>query len=109
MSAGPSPFEARVARKWRQADDAVEAISRDVPAETAVGLAYDSAFILITSRCSCEMVEKTAAAGVSILAAISAPTALAITQAETAGLTLAALARADDHTVFAGGRRIVAG
>jgi FdhD protein len=269
MSAGPSPYEARAAEKWRLADGAVEAISRDVPAETAVGLAYDStpyvvvmasptdvedlavgftvtervapyaaiervsvsaqpeglladvllarsagvdlavarrrtlesrsscglcgvetlreavrpiaavgagpavaraaiqralsaletgqalgvrtrathaaawadasgqvklvredvgrhnaldklvgaalradldpaaAFIVVTSRCSYEMVEKTAAAGVSILVAVSAPTALAIAQAETAGLTLIALARADGHTVFAGAQRVV--
>jgi FdhD protein len=65
-------------------------------------------FILVTSRCSYEMVEKTAAAGISILVAISAPTALAISQAEAAGLTLVALARADGHTVFTGAHRIAA-
>ena len=59
-----------------------------------------AAFIVVTSRCSYEMVEKTAAAGVAILVAISAPTALAIRKAETAGVTLIALARADGHAVF---------
>jgi FdhD protein len=45
-------------------------------------------FILVTSRASYEMVAKTARANVPILAAVSAPTSLAIEQAETCGLTL---------------------
>jgi hypothetical protein len=43
MSGGLSPFEPRPARRWREADGSVEAISRDSPAETAVGLAYGRA------------------------------------------------------------------
>lgn len=57
-------------------------------------------FVLVTSRCSFEMVEKTARLGCSILVAVSAPTDLAIRRAEEAGLTLVALARADGHAVF---------
>ena len=53
------------------------------------------------------MVDKTACAGVAMLVAISAPTALAIRRAEDAGMTLVALARGDGHTVFAGRERIV--
>lgn len=64
------------------------------------------AMIVVTSRCSFEMVDKTAAAGVAILVAISAPTALAIRQAERAGMTLIALARADGHAVFTRPERI---
>lgn len=45
-------------------------------------------FILVTSRASYEMVAKTARANVPILAAVSAPTSLAIEQAHTCGLTL---------------------
>ena len=78
-----------------------------VGAAARAGLDPAAAFIVVTSRCSYEMVEKTAAAGVSILVAISAPTALAIDQAQAAGLTLVALARADGHAVFAGPQRIV--
>jgi formate dehydrogenase accessory protein FdhD len=52
-------------------------------------------FAVITSRCSVEMVQKTATAGIPVLVAISAPTALARRVAEDAGLTLLALARAD--------------
>lgn len=61
---------------------------------------------LVTSRCSYEMVEKAAVAGFPILAAISAPTALALRKAEESNLTLIALARADGFTVFSGSERI---
>jgi FdhD protein len=57
-------------------------------------------FVVVTSRCSFEMVEKAARFGCPMVVAISAPTALAIRRAEEAGLTLVALARADGHTVF---------
>ena len=57
-------------------------------------------FVVVTSRCSFEMVEKTVRMGCSILVAVSAPTDLAIRRAEESGLTLVALARADGHTVF---------
>jgi FdhD protein len=66
-----------------------------------------TAFVVITSRCSYEMVEKTVLAGVSVLVAISAPTALAIRKAEAAHLTLIALARPDGHAVFTGAERVV--
>ncbi|MDO9336701.1 MAG: formate dehydrogenase accessory sulfurtransferase FdhD [Caulobacter sp.] len=61
---------------------------------------------LLTSRCSYEMVDKAAVAGFPILAAISAPTALALRKAEESNLTLIALARTDGFTVFSGVERI---
>jgi FdhD protein len=64
-------------------------------------------FVLVTSRCSFEMVEKTVRMGCSILVAVSAPTDLAIRRAEEAGLTLVALARADGHTVFTYAERLL--
>jgi len=59
-------------------------------------------FIVVTSRASFEMVEKTAFFGAPLIAAISAPTSLAIERAQSLGLTLAAIARADSFAVFAG-------
>jgi len=50
-------------------------------------------FALISSRASYEMVQKAANAGISTLVAISAPTALAIRQAEAVGLLLIGFAR----------------
>ena len=76
------------------------ALDKLVGAAARAGLDPAQAFAIITSRCSYEMVEKAAMAGLSILAAVSAPTALAVRKAEEAGLTLIALARADGHTVF---------
>ena len=83
------------------------ALDKVIGAALTDGLDPAQAFILVTSRCSYEMVEKAAMAGVSVLVAISAPTALAIRKAEEAGLTLVALARADGHAVFTHPERIV--
>ncbi len=83
------------------------ALDKLIGAALAEGLDPAKAFIVVTSRCSYEMVEKAAMGGVSVLVAISAPTALAIRKAEEAGLTLVALARADGHAVFTRAERIV--
>ena len=62
--------------------------------------------VVITSRVSVEMVQKTAAIGAPILIAISAPTALAVRTAQAANMTLVALARGDAYQVFTGAWRI---
>ena len=59
-------------------------------------------FTVITSRCSYEMVEKTAMWGSRILVAVSAPTSLAIERARALNLTLIAIARGDGATSFTG-------
>ena len=56
--------------------------------------------VLLTSRVSVEMVQKTAAIGAPVLVAVSAPTALAVKMAEAAGITLVAVARSDGFEVF---------
>ena len=56
--------------------------------------------VLLTSRVSVEMVQKTAAMGAPVMVAVSAPTALAVRMADAAGITLAAIARADGFEVF---------
>lgn len=66
----------------------------------------DEGFVLVTSRASYEMVAKTASANIPLLAAVSAPTSLAVELAETAGLTLVGFSRADRHVVYAHGQRI---
>lgn len=52
-------------------------------------------FIIMTSRCSYELVEKTVRAGCPLLVAVSAPTDLAVRRARAAGLALAVVARDD--------------
>ncbi|PYG60496.1 formate dehydrogenase accessory sulfurtransferase FdhD [Rhizobium sp. UGM030330-04] len=63
--------------------------------------------VAVTSRLSVEMVQKTAILGSPVLAAISAPTALAIETAERAGVTLVALVRGEDFEIFTRADRIV--
>src|SRR5882724_1371409 len=56
--------------------------------------------VLLTSRVSVEMVQKAAAIGAPVMVSVSAPTALAVRMADAAGITLAAIARADGFEVF---------
>jgi FdhD protein len=65
--------------------------------------------ILLTSRVSLEMVQKSAAIGASVMVSVSAPTALAVRMADAAGITLAAIARADGFEVFTHPSRISCG
>ncbi len=56
--------------------------------------------VLLTSRVSVELVQKTAQMGAAVLVAISAPTLLALRVAEAAGITIAAIARPDGFEAF---------
>jgi FdhD protein len=71
-------------------------------------IAASEGMVLLTSRVSVEMVQKTAAMGAPLMVAVSAPTALAVRMADAAGITLAAIARADGFEIFTHARRIVA-
>jgi FdhD protein len=63
--------------------------------------------VVVTSRISVEMVQKTAAIGASFIIAVSAPTALAIRTAEGAGLCLVALVRGDEFDIFTHPERVI--
>lgn len=69
-------------------------------------IAATSGAVLLTSRVSVEMVQKTAFIGVPLIIAISAPTAVAVRTAEAAGITLAAIARGDGFEIFTHPHRI---
>jgi FdhD protein len=62
--------------------------------------------VLLTSRISVELVQKAAAIGAPVLAAVSAPTSLALRTAEAAGITLAGIVRPDGFELFTHPRRI---
>ena len=64
-------------------------------------------FVVMTSRASYELVQKAAAAGIPILAAVSRPTGLAIRLADAAGLTLVALLRGRSGNVYAHPERLI--
>jgi FdhD protein len=63
--------------------------------------------ILLTSRVSVEMVQKSAAIGAPVMVSVSAPTALAVRMADLAGITLVAIARADGFELFTHPHRIL--
>jgi FdhD protein len=63
-------------------------------------------FLIMTSRASYELVQKAATVGITLLAAISAPTGLAIRLAEDTGLTLVGFARDDQHVVYTHSERL---
>ncbi len=63
------------------------------------GIGLASGFVLLTARCSYELVEKTVRAGGGLLATISAPTSLAVNRAKQSRLTLITLVRRDSALI----------
>jgi FdhD protein len=82
------------------------ALDKVIGALVRSGTDVTAGYALITSRASFEMVQKSAAAGITFVAAVSAPTALAIRMAEQSGLTLVGFARRDQHVVYAHPERL---
>lgn len=64
-------------------------------------------FVVVSSRCSFEMVHKTAAAGIPLIAAISAPTSLCVGFAEAVGVGVVAYVRDGRFTVYATPSRVL--
>ena len=64
-------------------------------------------FVLLSSRLSYEMVAKAAACNVPVLAAVSAPTALAVEQARQAGMTLVGFVQRGRQVIYCGEQRIL--
>jgi FdhD protein len=67
----------------------------------------EAGFVIVTSRASYEMVQKCASAGIGLMAAISAPTGLAIRLAEESRVTLIGFARQGVHTIYAYPQRVL--
>ena len=83
------------------------ALDKLIGALASAGLAAEAGFIAVTSRASIEMVQKAATAGAALMAAISAPTQLAVNTAQLAGMTLVGLVRQDDLVMYAHPQRVV--
>lgn len=78
------------------------ALDKLIGARLRAGHDASEGFVLVTSRASFEMIEKTAIFGAGTLVSISAPTSLAIERAKRLGLTLISVARGDAAILFAG-------
>ncbi len=76
------------------------ALDKLVGAMQASAVNPSSGWVLVTSRASFEMVQKTAMAGAGVLAAVSAPTSMALDLARRCNLALAGFVRGDDFVAY---------
>ena len=81
----------------------------DGTGERASAAAAIPGALIVSGRTSFEIVQKAVAAGIAIVAGISAASTLAIDTAELAGVTLAGFVRNDELVVYTHAERIVPG
>ncbi|MEW5880404.1 MAG: formate dehydrogenase accessory sulfurtransferase FdhD [Pseudomonadota bacterium] len=84
------------------------ALDKLIGALARVRIDPGAGFALVTSRASVEMVQKSASAGIALLAAVSAPTALAVRTAQSCGQTLIGFARGAEFNVYTRPDRLAA-
>ncbi|MDW5444420.1 formate dehydrogenase accessory sulfurtransferase FdhD [Polaromonas sp. SM01] len=105
------------AAAWMAADGSIALVREDIGRHNALdkligamaakGEDFSKGAALITSRASYEMVQKAATLGIGFLAAISAPTSLAVKLAEETQVTLLGFTRNQSHVVYAHPQRVL--
>ena len=83
------------------------ALDKLAGALTRQAISATQGVVLMTSRVSVELVQKAARLGAPVIAAVSAPTALAVRNAENCGITLVAVMRGRDFEIFTHPGRIL--
>lgn len=104
------------AAAWALPDGTIAHLEEDIGRHNALdkligtlalkAVPVEQGFAIVTSRASYEMVQKTATAGIPLLAAVSAPTGLAVDIAEQSRLTLVGFTRQHSHVVYSHSYRL---